>query len=140
MKTDPTPAPSGSGKPSAPRLEVVISTLLRIGMGSSFVLIAAGTLRSFLAGDAGSTAEATRRLVSPGTGSPVAFHHLLGALAHGDGSAWVTAGLFLLIATPVLRVLVSALVFLRLRDRAYVLICAVVLALLILSFIVGKAG
>lgn len=140
MKTDPTPASSGSGKPPGPRLEVVISALLRIGMYSSFVLIAAGTLRTFLAGDAGSTAEATRRLVSPGTGSPVAFHRILGALAHGQGSAWVSAGLFLLIATPVLRVLASLLVFLRLRDRAYVLICAVVLTLLVLSFFLGRAG
>ena len=50
------------------------------------------------------------------------------------------AGLILLIATPVARVAVSVLVFVVERDGAFVLITLFVLILLLLSFLLGKAG
>ena len=48
-------------------------------------------------------------------------------------------GLMLLIATPVARVAVSILGFVYEHDRRYVIITSIVLALLILSFVLGKA-
>jgi uncharacterized membrane protein len=50
------------------------------------------------------------------------------------------AGLLLLIATPVLRVAVSILAFVYQRDRAFVAITSIVLALLLTSFVLGRGG
>jgi uncharacterized membrane protein len=52
----------------------------------------------------------------------------------------VTAGLLLLILTPILRVAVSIVAFIIEKDRIFVFITATVLAVLLLSFLLGKAG
>ncbi|MDB5295861.1 MAG: hypothetical protein JWO31_1844, partial [Phycisphaerales bacterium] len=57
----------------------------------------------------------------------------------GHGRPLIVVGLMLLIATPVLRVAVSVAAYAVQRDRAFVLITAGVLALLVLSFVLGKA-
>jgi len=54
--------------------------------------------------------------------------------------AIIVLGLLLLIATPVVRVAVSVVAFALERDRGYVVITLVVLAILILSFLLGKGG
>lgn len=64
----------------------------------------------------------------------------LGAAAPAAGTRLLTAGLLVLIATPVLRVAVSVAVFARQGDRTFVLVTGGVLALLVLSFLLGKAG
>ena len=55
------------------------------------------------------------------------------------GQRMIVAGLLLLIATPVLRVLVSIVGFAIQRDLAFVAITCVVLALLVASFLIGAA-
>jgi len=55
------------------------------------------------------------------------------------GRAIVILGLLLLIATPVVRVAVSIFAFIYQGDRIFTLITAVVLCLLLLSFVLGKA-
>jgi uncharacterized membrane protein len=45
-----------------------------------------------------------------------------------------------LIATPVLRVAISVLAFVYQRDRTFVVITTVVLALLLTSFVLGRGG
>jgi uncharacterized membrane protein len=52
----------------------------------------------------------------------------------------IQAGILLLIATPVLRVAVALVGFAMERDRQYVLIAAIVLALLLFSLVIGTAG
>jgi uncharacterized membrane protein len=47
-------------------------------------------------------------------------------------------GLILLIATPILCVTVSLVGFALLRDRAYMMICAVVLIVLLISFFLSE--
>jgi len=47
------------------------------------------------------------------------------------------AGLLLLILTPVIRVGVSILVFIKARDHLYVWITAIVFAILVTSFLIG---
>ena len=54
--------------------------------------------------------------------------------------AIIVVGLLLLIATPVVRVAVSVVAFALEHDRRYVVITLVVLAILILSFLLGKGG
>ncbi|MDR1305487.1 MAG: DUF1634 domain-containing protein [Verrucomicrobiales bacterium] len=92
------------------KTELVISNVLRLGVWSSMALIASGSGWHFLSGDSASAARL------------------------------VTAGLVLLIATPVLRVAASLALFAVERDKIYTLVTAAVLLLLALSFILGKAG
>jgi uncharacterized protein len=54
--------------------------------------------------------------------------------------AVITAGLMLLLATPVMTVMAAAVAFALERDRRYVVIALVVLAILITSFLIGKGG
>lgn len=64
---------------------------------------------------------------------------LRGALAfHSD--AIVQLGLLLLIATPVARVAMSLVAFILQRDRVYIVVTSIVLALLIFSLTGGVAG
>lgn len=56
-----------------------------------------------------------------------------------DASAIVQLGLVLLIATPVMRVALTLVAFALQRDRLYVLITAIVLALLLYGLVWGRA-
>ena len=58
----------------------------------------------------------------------------------GQATAIVQLGLVLLIATPVARVAMSLVAFLLQRDRVYVFVTAIVLALLIFSLTGGVPG
>ncbi len=60
-------------------------------------------------------------------------------LAALDPAAYLSLGSIVLIATPFVRVAGSIVVFVRQRDRRYVLITAVVLAVMCLSVLLGKA-
>jgi uncharacterized membrane protein len=75
------------------------------------------------------------------TNSREIFANTLGAVLRGvrdlRGQSIATLGILLLIATPVVRVAISVVVFAAQRDRRYVLITAVVLALLLTSLIQG---
>jgi len=74
----------------------------------------------------------------------MAFPHTLAAvwagLAQMEGRAIVIVGLFVLIATPVMRVAASVLVFIHLRDPMFAAITFFVLMMLLLSFLLGRAG
>jgi uncharacterized membrane protein len=94
---------------------------------------------------------ATLLLVQHG-GAPVsysAFHsgpeqlRTIGGIVRGafalDSKAIVQLGLVLLIATPVVRVAFMLIAFMVQRDRIYVAISALVLALLLYSLLFGRA-
>jgi uncharacterized membrane protein len=85
-------------------------------------------------------------------GAPVsyaAFHsgpeqlRTIGGIVRGafalDSKAIVQLGLVLLIATPVVRVAFMLIAFMVQRDRIYVAISALVLALLLYSLLFGRA-
>jgi uncharacterized membrane protein len=61
-------------------------------------------------------------------------------LTQGDPVALVALGLLVLLATPFLRVAVSIVAFALERDWRYVGITALVLAILLASFFLGKGG
>lgn len=73
-----------------------------------------------------------------------AFPHTPGEVKDGlfqlHPQAFIALGLLLLIATPVLRVAVSIFAFALEHDRRYVVITTVVLAILFISFLLGKGG
>ena len=122
------------------RVELLISSLLRIGVVSSLAVIVAGLVLSFVHhADYAHSRDELQQILSPNR--PAGFHSLRElriGLAEGRGQALIMVGLLLLIATPVMRVGVSILTFLYQRDWPFVLITTFVLAMLILSFFLGK--
>jgi uncharacterized membrane protein len=121
-------------------LELWISALLRAGVSISLGLILAGTVVSFVHHpDYARSAEALARLTRPGM-APHDLRQVADGLASLRGQALVMLGLLVLMVTPVLRVAVSLVSFLRSRDRAFALLTSAVLLLLLLSLLLGKAG
>lgn len=118
-------------------IERMVSVLLRTGvLISAFVVIAGGIYY----------------LVRHG-GVPADYHHfngqpaidrivpqiVLGVVALRARSV-IQFGILLLIATPILRVAFSLVAFAFERDRTYVVITALVLAILLFSLITGAVG
>jgi uncharacterized membrane protein len=72
------------------------------------------------------------------------FPHTLGEVKDGllalHPQAFIALGLLLLIATPVIRVATSIFAFAKEHDRCYVVITTVVLAILLISFLLGKGA
>ena len=124
------------------QVELLISTLLRVGVIVSLAVVAAGTLVTFVHHpEYVRSRQDLSRLTSP---SRAEFPRTVVEMIHGlrqfEGRSIVVAGLLLLIATPVMRVAVSIFAFVYEKDLVFVVITSVVLALLLFSFVVGKAG
>lgn len=111
------------------RLERLMALILAVGVAISAVLIALGFAASFVVGWTGSLSGAE----TPATAT-TDFSGLLRRLLQLQPLAIVQAGLVLLIATPVVRVVVTAVGFWRQHDRLYVGLALLVLALLAVSF------
>ena len=123
------------------KVELAISSLLRVGVLTSLLVVLGGTVVTF--------AHHPRylrshhdlgQLTTPGAEFPHTLGSLVRGLEHAQGRAVVMAGLLLLIATPVLRVAFSILAFVYQRDRTFVVITTIVLALLLASFVLGRGG
>ena len=119
-------APVADGK-MVRKAEVLISTVLRGGVLLSGSIILGGIAYFFLLKFGG-------RLVS------LPFPHTLPAVFHdlvrGEPLAVIGLGLLVLLATPVLRVIVSIVGFALEGDRTYVAITTLVLTILLFSIIV----
>jgi uncharacterized membrane protein len=123
------------------RVELAISTLLRVGVLTSLLVVLIGTVVTFVHHPHYlSSHHDLRPLTKPGAEFPHSLPSLIRGLQHGQGRAIVMAGLLLLIATPVLRVAVSVLAFRYQHDRTFVVITSVVLMLLLTSFVLGRGG
>ena len=122
------------------QVELLISTLLRVGVSLSLLIVIVGTIVTFTHHTAYVTSRGTLpQAVGPTAEFPHTVREVVSAALHGRGQGIVMLGLFLLIATPVVRVAVSVLAFIYERDRIFVAITTVVLLLLLLSFFLGKA-
>ena len=101
------------------RVELAISSLLRVGVLTSLLVVLAGTVVTFVHHP---RYLSNRHDLGPLTKPGAEFPHTLGVLVqgleHGQGRAIVMAGLLLLIATPVMRVAFSVLAFVYQRDRS----------------------
>lgn len=128
-------------------IELVISWLLRIGVWTSIVIIAAG-LVMLLASNHDALLHAQHgsfnSLLKAGLpGEPVSISHypdVFAAIAHGKAYGVIDLGLLVLVLTPVMRVAISVIAFLIEHDHLYALITFVVLVLLLTSIFLGKAG
>jgi uncharacterized membrane protein len=117
--------------------ELLISQLLRSGVVLSLTLVTFGmSLTFFHHPDYFSSTQALQRLTAPERG-PHQLSHVLAGMRDARGQAFVMAGLLALMATPVLRVALSLLVFSRRRDRTFMAVTSGVLCLLLLSFLLG---
>lgn len=116
------------------RVEQVVGNLLRIG-----VLVAAAVA---VAGGGAVLVQHGARVANYGTftGETAEFTSI-GGIVRGvralDSRAVVQLGLVLLIATPIARVVFSLVAFLLQRDRLYVVITGIVLAVLVFSLVFG---
>jgi len=142
----PTTGDTGSGitEQTSRRLTRPVSGVLRVGVVTSACVIAAGTVVTFLSAASRASARRSVPQLRRGILHPAGVYlpHTLAAVVkgvgQGNGPALVMLGFLLLIATPVLRVIVSAIGFTLEKDRRFVLITLVVLAVLIGSFAVGS--
>ncbi|WP_059042367.1 DUF1634 domain-containing protein [Paenibacillus rubinfantis] len=111
-------------------VEMAISKMLRIGVILAAIVIITGLVLFLATGDSG----------YPGDTYPTSFGTILSGLLAFKAAAVIQTGLLLLILTPVLRVFVSLFLFWAERDYRYVIITAIVFVILVLSFVLGKAG
>jgi uncharacterized membrane protein len=133
--SEPTPTPATAAREAdVRRMERWLGGMLASGVWLSVALVTAGVALALRRGDVPAAAllRPTGRVTSPAW--------LLADLAAGGGTGLIVLGLFVLIATPVLRVAASAGLFARQGDRLYAVITTVVLALLLGSFLLGTAA
>ena len=114
--------------------EIIISNVLRGGVLLSAFIILVGVVMFY-----------ARYLPNGGrTISDHPFPHSVAAvisgLTTGSPLAVIALGLLVLLLTPVMRVAVSIVAFAIEGDHLYTVITSIVLAILIISFLLGKAG
>jgi uncharacterized membrane protein len=125
--------------PRVHQVELLISHVLRFGVGISLLVVVIGIGLNFSRHhEYFSSRQEMHRL----SGDQAVFPHTLSAVfrgaARGDGESIIMVGLVLLIATPVLRVAISIFAFAFQHDRIFVVITSIVLILLLVSFFLGK--
>ncbi len=111
-------------------IELVIGKILRVGVIFAAAVILLGLLLSFATGT---------------TGYPDGVHpHRILSILQGTVQlkpyAVLMTGIFLLILTPVLRVVVSIYAFIKEKDRVYATITTVVLVILLAAMVIGYFG
>lgn len=122
-----------------PSFELAISVVLRGGVVTSLILILLGTVLTYINHPSFlSSGQDLAGLLSPKAGSfPNTVGRVLFGISAFQGRAVTTLGLLTIIATPVIRVAFSLLMFVYLRDRIFSLLTAIVLSILLLSFLLG---
>lgn len=111
-------------------LDNIIGRSLQVGVLLSAAIILIGLVLFFATGKSG----------YPGGTYPTSLDAIFQGIASFKSYAVILLGLFLLILTPVFRVGVSVLVFLKEKDTRFVLITLLVFIILIVSFLLGRAG
>ncbi|MEG6571291.1 DUF1634 domain-containing protein [[Clostridium] cellulosi] len=110
-------------------LELAISKVIKYGVLASAAIMLIGLIIFLVTGSSG----------YPGSYYPTSLVEIFQGLIAFKPYAIMMFGLFLLILTPVLRVGVSILLFLKEKDYTFVRITTLVFIILIISFLLGKA-
>ena len=133
-------APSDAARGTR-QMESLVRRVLQVGVLASMVLVLVGMLLfgavhpSYL-----TSSESLPALVGSGAKFPHTLDDVASAASHFSAEGIIAAGLLVLIATPVLRVALSVVGFALQHDWVYVGLTALVLLVLLGSFLVGKAG
>jgi uncharacterized membrane protein len=118
-------------------MSLVISRVLRYGVLLSAVIVLFGTLL-LLAASWGSASEGYLTYYPskiPHGAFDISLQGLASGLAALEPFSYIELGVIVLLATPVSRVAISVLLFAAERDRLYMAITFVVLALLLFSML-----
>lgn len=107
-------------------ITVVIANILKIGVYISSALILIGIALSFINGSG--TGLVTERYT---------FLEMLSGLIHFDYYAYLMFGIFILILTPILRILGLLYVYIQEKDYNFVRVCIIVLVILVISLSLG---
>jgi uncharacterized membrane protein len=110
-------------------VEAAVSRVLQVGVLASACVILVGFVMYLVTGNGG----------YPSGSFPYDPSAVLQGLLALKPFAVIVLGLFLLILTPILRVGISIVIFLKEKDYLYVKITAVVFTILIISLLLGKA-
>lgn len=122
------------------RMELTISTLLRAGILTSLVLVLTGVAVTLVRHPEFATStEALNYLKTDHYKFPTHLGDIFKGVLAGQGRAIVLLGVFVLFLTPVLRVTTSIIGYVLEKDWAYTAITSVVLFLLCMSLVLGKA-
>lgn len=120
-----------------------VSFLLRMGVILCSAIIATGWIMSLIGNSRGGSSLSSvfsrlshGEVLKQGFQVP-SFHQFISLLAEGNSDAVVLLGLVLLISLPILRVALSAIIFMILRDYLYVFFSCTVLSLLLFSIFWG---
>jgi uncharacterized membrane protein len=133
-----TSPPGTGGGQHMRRVELVISSLLRIGVAVSLLLLVVGTVVSFVRHpEYVKSPDTLPSFVKPGPALSHSLSELVAGLKVFPGQSIVTLGLLVLIVTPMMRVAVSIVAFFLERDWVYTLITSAVFCLLVLSLALG---
>lgn len=111
------------------KAEIMISKSLRVGVILSAIIIVIGLLLFIKTGNSG----------YQGSYFPTRLGEIFKGIIGIKPYAIILAGLYILILTPVVRVAVSIIVFLKEKDYLYTKITLFVLAILIFSLCMGKS-
>jgi len=112
------------------KIELIIGKILRVGVFVSAAVMIIGVLILLITGDSGYPADEFPRQLTQIFQGVIAFR----------AYAWLMLGLFLLILTPVLRVVISIYAFYKEKDHLYVYITIFVLLILLFAMFVGHTG
>lgn len=112
------------------QVEMLIGQILRVGVVISAIVIILGLVLLLMTQDSGYSSNQF----------PTTFQAIFQGIVTFKPYAVIMLGIFLLILTPVLRVVVSIYAFAKEADHLYVGITILVLVILIISMVIGYFG
>jgi len=121
-------------------LEQAMGRMLQIGVTVAALVVLAGGI-AYLLQSGGSTIGGSGPDYQHFQGAPAALETVSGIVAgtmRFDAQSVIGFGILLLIATPICRVIFGVVGFALLRDRFYATVSAVVLVILLYSFVVKR--
>ena len=129
-----TDAPS-AGRVNEERIEIAMGNLLRAGvLTAAGVVLLGGIIYLFRHG----TEIPDYHLFAGGSSNLRGFTDILRSLLTLSPRGIIQFGLFLLILTPIARVIFALISFVRERDRNFIFLTLVVLVFLLYGFLGGK--
>lgn len=115
-------------KGKAEEMEIIVSNFLKFGVYLSAIVVVIGLAMFLITGNSGYKANYY----------PTNPMEILSGTISLKSYAIMLTGLLILIITPVMRVGISIIVFLKEKDFLYVGITSIVFIILIVSFVLGK--
>ncbi|KRL00464.1 DUF1634 domain-containing protein [Liquorilactobacillus capillatus] len=109
------------------QIEIIIGKIMRGGVFLATCFMVVGLLLLLITSNTG----------YPGTTFPTTIAEIIAGLAAFKAFAFMMTGIFFLILTPFLRVVISVYAFYKEKDALYVYITLTVLIILIISFLIG---